>query len=236
MPIVPRITRSQPNENLEGFLTTSATDPTVRDVIESPPDPGDPDRAYQVTFQPGDYTGISSVEVPAWVHVTVLPGARFAEDAFTGATDNVVDLNRLAAGSLGIPEDLTVEGKLTVRNRTPAGDTSVFERNLEVLGDLDVGGNLTARSLTETSTARLKKDVEPLPDDLAGVLRLRPVSFTWKDGGGRDTGLVAEEVFAVFPDAVTLDDEGRPAGVRYGRLVVRLIGALRAVLGDESTM
>jgi len=82
-----------------------------------------------------------------------------------------------------------------------------------------------------------------LPEDrgLAAVMKLRPVTFGWKDSkadaaSGQQIGLVAKEVEAIFPEAVTtegeavidLGDDRREAiegtkTVSYAELVVALI-------------
>jgi hypothetical protein len=230
MPIVPRITRSQPNEELEGFLLEDSSDASsIRDVIENVSDPGTPESHYQVTFQPGDYSGVSGVDVPDWVNVVILPGADFASGAFIGATDNVVDLNRLAGGVFELGDNLTVPGKLTVENGTASGLTSVFEQDLLVEGDLTVDGSITTTDLTEVSTITLKDNVSDMPPVLSRVMKLRPVLFEWEESGDEDFGLIAEEVADVFPEAVSSDEDGNPKGVKYSKLSAILIRAIQEI-------
>lgn len=234
MPVTPRITRLQPNEELEGFELQDASDTaTVRDIIESPGDPGTPDKHYQVTFQPGDYSGISGVDVPGWVNVTILPGAQFDNGAFTGTVSNVVDLNRLAEGGFDL-ENLTLQGRLRVRNDDPlTGNTSVFEKNLQVnqdltvSGDVDVAGEITAQDVTETSSIDYKDNVTDIEPTLSKVLRLEPKRFEWKDDGEEDLGLIAEDVAEVFPDLVSYDEDGNPEGVKYSKLSAVLVQAIK---------
>jgi hypothetical protein len=57
--------------------------------------------------------------------------------------------------------------------------------------------------------------------------RLRPVSFTWKESGERDFGLIAEEVAAIEPLLVMRNAQGAVQGIKYDRLGVVLINALR---------
>ena len=57
--------------------------------------------------------------------------------------------------------------------------------------------------------------------------RLRPISFTWKANGSRDFGLGAEGVAKVEPLLVTHNDKGEIEGVKYDRLNVVLINAVK---------
>ena len=57
--------------------------------------------------------------------------------------------------------------------------------------------------------------------------KLRPVSFAWKDDGQPDLGLVAEEVKAVEPQLVTYNDKGEVEGVKYDRVSLLLINAIK---------
>jgi hypothetical protein len=77
------------------------------------------------------------------------------------------------------------------------------------------------------SDARLKKDVKPLEGALARLLRLRGVTFEWIDPAAhgpreRDvqTGFIAQEVEAVFPEWVAQGADG------HRRLTIRGFEAL----------
>jgi len=53
------------------------------------------------------------------------------------------------------------------------------------------------------------------------------VSFNWKEGGIPDLGLVAEEVKEVAPLLTTTNDRGEVEGVKYDRVGVVLINAIK---------
>ncbi len=66
-------------------------------------------------------------------------------------------------------------------------------------------------SWTIFSDARLKKNVAPLDGSLERLLKLRSVNFDWNDernGQGRQTGFIAQEVQQVFPDWVKTNPSG----------------------------
>lgn len=78
-----------------------------------------------------------------------------------------------------------------------------------------------------SSSARYKTDIAPLGMGLDVISRLRPVTFTWKEGGAPDLGLVAEEVYAVAPLLTTLNAEGEIEGVKYDRLGTVLVAGMQ---------
>lgn len=83
---------------------------------------------------------------------------------------------------------------------------------LHVAGDAKVDGSLTVLgSFSNPSDARLKKDIRPLKSALERLLALRGVEFEWTHEDlarlhpGRQAGLIADEVEAVFPEWIRVD-------------------------------
>jgi len=67
-----------------------------------------------------------------------------------------------------------------------------------------------AAGCTNTSDARLKKDVETLAPSLEKLLALRPVSYHWKDeakGAELQMGFIAQEVHKVLPNITVAPDK-----------------------------
>lgn len=90
---------------------------------------------------------------------------------------------------------------------------------------LDPAGNFTARgNITAYSDIRLKTDIQVIPNALAKVCALRGVTYERTDSGERQTGLIAQEVQAVLPEAVNGDEY---LGVAYGNLVGLLVEAIK---------
>ena len=77
------------------------------------------------------------------------------------------------------------------------------------------------------SSLRLKTNVQPFEGGLNIIRRLRPISFDWKDGSGHDIGLGAEDVAQVAPSFTFTDEKGEVAGVKYERLNLLLINAIK---------
>jgi Chaperone of endosialidase len=83
---------------------------------------------------------------------------------------------------------------------------------LHVAGNTIVGANLTVLgSFSNPSDVRLKKEIRPLESALEKLLALRGVEFEWTHDElarlhpGRQRGLIADEVEAVFPEWVHVD-------------------------------
>ena len=71
-----------------------------------------------------------------------------------------------------------------------------------------------------TSSARYKTNIRSWTPP--AIDPLRPVAFTNSEGEPGH-GLIAEEVHEWFPDAVVLDDEGRPDGIDWNVLLVSML-------------
>jgi hypothetical protein len=77
------------------------------------------------------------------------------------------------------------------------------------------------------SSLRFKTNVQPFLGGLNVITRLRPISFNWKEGGLPDIGLGAEDVARVAPSFVFTNSRGEVEGVRYERLNMLLINAVK---------
>lgn len=137
-------------------------------------------------------------------------------DQATGA----VSIGRDAVGG-----DLTVYGNTLVNTMTVANGLT-----LNVLGS--AGGIQLCRNLSNqisacSSSLRYKNNVEAFFPGLTLVKRLRPVTFNWKGDGKADMGLVAEEVAEVEPLLATYNDEGEVEGVKYDRIGVVAVNAIK---------
>ncbi len=87
------------------------------------------------------------------------------------------------------------------------------------------------------SSIRWKKDVVEIPNALDKVSDLRGVTYTWDEehGGQADMGMIAEEVYKVVPEVVTLDpDDSQYAnGMDYGALTPLLTEAIKELKAEK---
>jgi hypothetical protein len=88
-------------------------------------------------------------------------------------------------------------------------------------------------TLTQNSDLRLKENILSIPDALTKVCSLRGITYDRKDGGGRSTGVIAQEVQAVLPEAVAMaDDDQGTLSVAYGNLVGLLIESIKELKAE----
>jgi hypothetical protein len=130
---------------------------------------------------------------------TVSVGGTPAAPAFlANGSGNVITTGTVAVGSLG------------------SGGATPLCRN-------DVSNQIS----TCSSSAKYKSNISTLNSGLDLVRKLRPVSFNWKNNGMADLGLVAEEVIGVEPLLATTNSSGAVEGVKYDRVSVVLINAIK---------
>ena len=79
------------------------------------------------------------------------------------------------------------------------------------------------------SSARYKHDIRDMGNASAGLMKLRPVSFRYKNDPSNTLqyGLVAEEVERVYPELVTRDNDGKVQSVRYLEFTALLLHELQ---------
>ncbi len=99
---------------------------------------------------------------------------------------------------------------------------------------LTVNGTAYATAFMSPSDRRHKTEIQPLTDDaLSLILRLKPVTFFWKDPHdagtqGRQIGFIAQDVLPVLPDAVlTQNDAERTLGLKYDSFIPILTKAIQ---------
>jgi hemoglobin-like flavoprotein len=78
-----------------------------------------------------------------------------------------------------------------------------------------------------SSSLRYKTNINPFSSGLSIINRLKPITFDWKDGGMKDLGLGAEDVAAVDENLIIRNEKGEVEGVKYDRLGVVLINAVK---------
>ena len=144
-------------------------------------------------------------------------GYVFAYDYAT-ATPQDLGLNasggNVGVGTAGPLDKLHVNGIIRVETLGASGATTLCR-------------NASNQIASCSSSARYKSNINPFTSGLNLINRLRPVSFKWKDGGALDMGLVAEEVAAIEPLLTTTNTKGQIEGVKYDRVGVVLINAVK---------
>ena len=70
------------------------------------------------------------------------------------------------------------------------------------IGSISTSNN-TSVAYNTSSDYRLKENIAPMTGALDKVSALKPVTYTWKDGGSTGQGFIAHELQAIVPDCVS---------------------------------
>ena len=98
-------------------------------------------------------------------------------------------------------------------------------------------GTITATAFTETSSIALKENVNPISGGLSSILSLSGVTYDRKDGSyKKEAGLIAEDVYQVLPNLVSLNKEGYPEGINYTKLTAYLIEAIKELKSELDSL
>jgi len=116
-----------------------------------------------------------------------------------------------------------------------ATDFVTFTANAgDVCGAISRVGTTSAVVYTATSDYRLKENITPFINALDSVSKLKPVNYTWKDGGASANGFIAHELQEVCPDAVVgekdaIDENGNPKyqAIDQSKVVALLTAAIQ---------
>ena len=100
-------------------------------------------------------------------------------------------------------------------------------------GAIICNGNITA--FGNTSDIKLKENIEVIPDALDKVKQLKGITFNYKKDGKVSTGLIAQDLEKVLPEAIyeTIDadingdPEDKHLAIRYGNTVGLLVEAIK---------
>lgn len=127
--------------------------------------------------------------------------------------NNNIDIGANVVGSSGDANTIRIGKQGTQKSTFVAGifGTAVTGSTVVV--------NSTGKLGIATSSARFKEQIKPMNCASEAILKLKPVSFRYKQevdpDGITQFGLVAEEVEKVNPDLVVRDEEGKVMTVRY---------------------
>ena len=106
-------------------------------------------------------------------------------------------------------------------------------------GAIICNGNITA--FGNTSDIKLKENIEVISDALDKVKKLKGITFNYKKDGKRSTGLIAQDLEKVLPEAVyessDIDnDEDKHLAIRYGNTVGLLVEAIKEQQKEIDTL
>lgn len=97
---------------------------------------------------------------------------------------------------------------------------------------LSVSWQVIADGFYMLSDEKFKTDITPLNNALEEIMKLNGYSFTRKETGKKDIGLLAQEVERVFPDLVNTDSEGTKA-VKYMNIIAPLVESIKSLYKEN---
>jgi hypothetical protein len=103
-----------------------------------------------------------------------------------------------------------------------------FLNNLGGTGGGQINGNGASQAAFGSfSDARLKENIENLPNQLENINDLRPVEFDYKDGSGHQIGFIAQEIQMIYPDAVNVGADEYLTVTGWGKTEAILVKAIQ---------
>jgi hypothetical protein len=92
---------------------------------------------------------------------------------------------------------------------------------------------------TNTSDARLKKNIEPLSSSLHKIQKLQGVSFDWvdeNDKSGTHLGFIAQDVEQVIPEVVFENPADGYKGINYQEIIPMLVESIKEQQAEISLL
>ena len=114
-------------------------------------------------------------------------------------------------------------------------DKTLFYNQATARGEIDGSGNMImAGNITaygSVSDIKLKENIEVIDNAVDKVKQLKGVTYTLKSDGQKLTGLIAQDLEKVLPEAVyettDVDDDDKHLAIRYGNTVGLLVEAIK---------
>jgi hypothetical protein len=141
----------------------------------------------------------------------------------SGTTEGVViERNALVASRANVPA-------LFLQRSGSDGQIANFYRDTSSVGNISVTG--TATTYNTSSDQRLKENIADADDAGSKVDAIQVRQYDWKaDGSHQDYGMIAQELQAVAPEAVSGDaDSEDMMGVDYSKLVPMLVKEIQSL-------
>ena len=96
------------------------------------------------------------------------------------------------------------------------------------IGNFTSTGLTVTGTITETSSIRIKENINPITDALEKVLSMNGYTYDRIDGTAKQrAGLIAEEINEIIPNVVQKDAEGLPYGIQYTNIIAYLVEAIK---------
>ena len=105
-----------------------------------------------------------------------------------------------------------------------------------VLGNISTNGSTI--SYNPSSDRRLKEDIQPMRDALTAVMKLKPVTYKWKNTGIADDGFIAQDLLETpeFTHRVNSIGKAEDESDIYGVDYMKFVSVLTAAIQEQQAM
>jgi hypothetical protein len=143
---------------------------------------------------------------------------------------NITTIYRLgnSNGSFGIWKEMD---EIPYNNNYFIDGSKVYQQALNISYVDNRFELYTSGKITELSDKRLKKDIKKIENALDKLISLNGITYLLNDGQKRETGVIAQEVKEVLPEAVSIDPNGYYS-VAYGNLAGLMIEAIKELKNE----
>ena len=169
----------------------------------------------------GSWNADPSGSAVSWVETDPVFVIGNGEGPFRSTAVTVLKNGNVGIGGVSLTDKLRVNGKVRIGSGEILEDIGTFQLSTNsnffpTQDNLRSLGNSSHRwtavwavdGTINTSDRRDKTHIQDLPYGLAEVLRLRPVTYQWKDSRDNATklGLIAQDLLGVLPEVVKTHD------------------------------
>lgn len=156
------------------------------------------------------------------------------------AYDKAVSASNSASSHIenrGNPHGVTTSqiGALSTNGGTVSGSLVVAGK-LDANGSLSVSGWISATdNITAYSDKRLKTNLNVISNPIEKVAKLTGYTYDRIDTGNRETGIIAQDLLEVLPEAVREDENGI-LSVAYGNVIGLLIESIKELKSEITAL
>ncbi len=157
------------------------------------------------------------------------------EDATFTLSNNVANIQQMVNFEqkriyADVFSSYTADGTIQVLSPMNMSDVPLTGNSLAISGSGTFTGTVSATGFITLSDVLAKKNVVPIKGNvLEGFQRIQPYYYQYKPEYGvqePEIGLLAQEIEAVFPEAVSTQSDGRKY-VKYNAVIALLVAAVK---------
>jgi hypothetical protein len=114
---------------------------------------------------------------------------------------------------------------------------TLISKNIDVYGNGQIRGDLTVHgALVNASDSNLKNDIRKIDDALSKIQTLSGYTFCRINATTRETGVIAQEVQSVLPEAVFINQTDGMLGVTYANMIGILIEGIKELAAQVDVL